>query len=92
MPRSYSIAEARNDLPTLIHEVERGGPVKITRRGKPVAILLSAEEYDRMARARPTFTEAYNAWRSSVDLDEVAVPMSHFADLRDPSPGRPVKL
>lgn len=37
MPKSYSIAEARNDLPSILHDVERGGSVTITRCGKPVA-------------------------------------------------------
>ncbi len=92
MPKSYSIAEARSDLPGLIHDVERGGPVKITRRGKPVAVILSVQEYDRITVSRPTFAEAYEAWKSSVDFDEIAVEPDHFAALRDRSPGREVKL
>jgi prevent-host-death family protein len=92
MPKSYSIAEARNDLPGLIHDVERGGPVKITRRGKPVAVILSVQDYDRIAGSRPTFAEAYEAWKRSVDLDEVAVEPDHFGALRGRSPGRVVKL
>ena len=92
MPKSYSIAEARNDLPALIHEVERGDPVKITRHGKAVAVILSAEEYARIAPSRPSFPEAYEAWRRSVDLEQIAVTAEHFTSLRDRSPGRPVKL
>ena len=92
MPKSYSIAEARNDLPGLIHDVERGDPVKITRRGKPVAVLLSAREYDRIAATRPTFADAYATWKSSVDFDEIAVEPDHFAARRERSPGREVKL
>ena len=92
MPKSYSIAEARNELPGLIHDVERGGPVKITRRGKPVAVLLSVEEYDRIAPSKPSFAEAYEAWQRSVDKDQIAVEPDHFSALRDGSPGREVKL
>lgn len=92
MAKSYSVAEARSELPELIHAVERGRPVKITRRGKPVAVLLSVREYERMASSRPGFAEAYEAWRASVDLAEVGVEPEHFAALRDSSPGRPVKL
>ena len=92
MPRSYSIAEARNELPGLIHDVERRGPVKITRRGKPVAVLLSAEEYDRIAPARPGFSEAYEAWKRGVGKEGTAVEPEHFSALRDRSPGREVKL
>ena len=87
---SYSVAEARNDLPGLIHAVDRRGPVKITRRGKPVAVLLSIDQYDRIAAPRPTFTEAYAAWRSSTR--DVAVDRAHFERLRDRRPGRAVDL
>lgn len=92
MSKSYSIAEARNELPGLVHDVERGGPVKITRRGRPVAVLLSLEEYERIAPAMPTFTAAYDAWKRSVDKDNSAVEPDHFSALRDRSPGREVKL
>ena len=43
-----SVAQARNSLTRLIHEAEGGNAVRITRRGKPVAILVSQEEYDRL--------------------------------------------
>ena len=92
MPKSYSIAEARNELPGLIHDVERRGPVRITRRGKPVAVLLSVEEYDRIAPPKPNFAEAYEAWQRSVDKHQSAVEPDHFSALRDRSPGREVKL
>lgn len=92
MPKSYSIAEARNDLPGLIHDVERGGPVRITRRGMPVAVILSVQEYERIAPTKPTFAEAYEAWKRGVGLDGIDVDPDHFAALRDRSPGREVKL
>jgi len=92
MPKSYSIADARNDLPGVIHDVAHGGPARITRRGKPVAVILSVHDYERITAGKPTFREAYEAWRSSVAWDEVAVPAEHFAGLRDRSPGRDVKL
>lgn len=48
MPRDISIAEARNKLPALVHSVEGGPAVRLTRRGKPVAMLVSLEEYERL--------------------------------------------
>jgi prevent-host-death family protein len=77
MRKSYSVAEARNDLSSILHDVERGGPVKITRRGKPVAVILSVQEYDRLTVPKPTFAEAYEAWKSSVDFDKIAVEPDH---------------
>lgn len=43
-----SIAEAKTHLTHLIHKAERGEAVHITRRGKPVAVLLSEDEYARL--------------------------------------------
>ena len=49
---TYSIAEARHDLPALVHEAERLGVVPITRRGQVVARLIAEHEYQRLARSR----------------------------------------
>jgi prevent-host-death family protein len=47
-----SIAEAKTQLTRLIRQVERGESVHITRRGKPVAVLLSENEYARLRRGQ----------------------------------------
>lgn len=72
--RQYSVAEARDKLAALVHEAERGRPVRITRRGKPVAVLVSESEFQR-GRRRPAqgLGEAILAWRSrygGVDLTD----------------------
>jgi len=83
-----SVAEVRRRLPQLLREVEGGEGIRITRRGRPVAVLLSVEEYERLRRRRPSFRAALARFREQVgegeglDLD---VP-------RDPSPGREVEL
>lgn len=48
-----SIAEAKNRLPALIHQVEAGEAVTITRRGKPVAVVVSVEAYEQLMKAAP---------------------------------------
>ena len=45
MERQFTIAEAKSRLPAIIHSVEDGPSVKLTRHGKPVAVLLSIHEY-----------------------------------------------
>jgi prevent-host-death family protein len=45
-----SIAEAKTQLTRLIQQAERGEAVHITRRGKPVAVLLSEDEYRGLCR------------------------------------------
>lgn len=86
MQKSYSITEARNDLSGLIHDVERRGLLEITRRGRPVAVLLSVEEFDRIAPAKPSFSEAYRAWKRGTARSGTAVEPEHFSALRDRSP------
>jgi prevent-host-death family protein len=46
-----SIAEAKTQLTRLIYQAERGEAVHITRRGKPVAVLLSEDEYARLRQS-----------------------------------------
>lgn len=43
MPESYTITEAKNRLPSLVHRVEKGPAVKLTRHGRPVAVLVSRD-------------------------------------------------
>ena len=52
MNDAYSIAEAKNNLSGLVHEAEQGHPVRLTRRGKSVAVLISTEQYERLSKPR----------------------------------------
>ena len=46
------VFEAKNRLPALLDEVEQGGEVLITRRGKPVARLIAADSGFDCVKAR----------------------------------------
>jgi prevent-host-death family protein len=56
MERFVSVAEARDDLPTLLEQVARGVQIVITRRGRRHAVLLNygqlqtLQEVARLAR------------------------------------------
>ena len=65
-----SITEAKNRLTRLIYQAERGETVHITRRGRPVAVLLSEAEYGRLSRGtvRPTFWDAIREMRTDPRL------------------------
>lgn len=52
MTRSFSITQAKDRLPEIVREVESGGTVALTRRGKPVAILMSTAKYERLQRRK----------------------------------------
>lgn len=78
MSKHYSIAEAKNQLPAVIHEAEAGEPIEITRHGKAVAVVLSMAEYRRLLGERPDLWASYQAWRaqgpvlSDADVDALA--------------------
>ena len=48
MSNPVSIADAKNNLPRLIHEAEEGGAIELTRRGKPVAVIVSMAQYRKL--------------------------------------------
>lgn len=86
MKRAVSIAEAKNNLPALVHEAERH-PVVIERRGKRVAVLVSAATYDRLAGGGGDFWAAVQKFRERHDLEKLDLG-SAFDDVRDRAPGR----
>ena len=90
MERQYSIADAKNKLPSIIHAVEKGPLVKLTRRGKTVAILLSIEEYERLSRKKGSFWCALTSFRKIAQNENIEINNADFKGLRDHSPGREV--
>jgi prevent-host-death family protein len=90
MPKSYSIAEARHNLAALVHELEHKSLIALTRRGEPVAMLLSIEEYQRLLAKKTNFWDAYIAFRDEVDLSQLNIEPEVFDEVRDHSPGREV--
>ncbi|WP_437800665.1 type II toxin-antitoxin system Phd/YefM family antitoxin [Sorangium sp. So ce693] len=92
MAHRYSVAEARANLPSIIEQAEAGEIVELTRRGRPVAVVLSREEFERLRSDRPSFGDAYRAFRERHDLEEVGLERDFAASIRDRSPGRQVKL
>jgi prevent-host-death family protein len=89
MVKRYSITEARDNLSRLVQEAEEGTQVELTRRGKPVAVLVGVEDFERLPKNKPGFWEAYQEFRRRVDLEELNFdPDEIFRDVRDQSPGR----
>ena len=88
MSKSYSISEARDNFAAIVHDVERDSAVELTRRDKPVAVLLSIGEYRRLLGGKETFWDAYSGLRDRFDLEGLNIVPSIFEGLRDVSPGR----
>jgi prevent-host-death family protein len=92
VPKSFSIADARNRLARVVHDVETGPPVELTRRGKRVAMIVSVREFERLSGARGSFSSALQRFRKANDLRSAGISPRLFRKLRDRSPGRPVKI
>ena len=94
--RETSIRDARNALTTLIHEAERGNPVRLTRRGKPVAVLLSDREFKRLStsgRSRQGFAAFGQTWRREMIAKGIPfITRKEIDGLRDRRPGRKFSL
>jgi len=88
---TFSIAEARNRFTAIIRGLKRQPLVEVTRRGKPVAVLLSIEEYKRLAEQPRRFWDTYQAFRTQTPLETLDIESEIFA-VRDPSPGREISL
>ena len=81
-----SIAEAKNHLPRIVQQAEAGETVRISRRGKPVAVLISDREYARLNALRPVFTDFAREWRKHMIARGIEFPVSDdFENLRDNS-------
>src|SRR5687767_7876355 len=90
--KSYSIARARARLADIVDEVEAGSEVELTRRGKKVAVVMSAAKYARLRGERAAFMTAYETFRATHDLAEAGVDSSWARELRQKDVGRPVKM
>ncbi len=92
MAKQYSIAEARSSLPCIVDEAEAGGQIELTRRGKPVAVVISLRDAERLRSARPQFGNAYNIFLKKHSLEEVGLEADFIAGLREKDTGRKVRL
>ena len=90
--KSYTVAHARAKLAQIVDEVEGGKEVELTRRGKKVAVVMSAAKYARLRGDRVAFMTAYETFCGAHDLEEVGVESGWTSGLRDRNVGRDVKL
>ena len=84
MPKRYSIAEARNHLPAIVHDAENGAPIELTRRGKPVAVLISASEWASIEETLYLLRSPANAKRLLESIAELECGGGEDHDLIQP--------
>lgn len=87
-PASFTIAQARTHFPGLIHDAEKGKPVEITRRGKPVAILVSVDAYRHWTSPRPGFWDVVSTFRGRIEATKAGLAPKDFQGIRENKPGR----
>jgi prevent-host-death family protein len=87
----YTIAEARHNLAAIVHELEEKERVELTRRGEPVAVLLSMRAYQRLTAPKVSFSHAYQKFRQTYPLEELDIQPDVFDEVRDRSAGREVR-
>jgi len=86
--RRVSVVEAKNKLPSIIHEVEQGSIVEITRHGKAVAIVVGQKDYERLKEKGQGFWVTLGKIRNLLSSEGIVFKESDFLNLRDPSTGR----
>lgn len=79
------MAEARRRFREILDRVEAGETVEISRRGEVVAMVTPPVPEQRR---QESFAEWLTRWRAESGVDEWPDD-DPFADVRDPSPGRP---
>jgi prevent-host-death family protein len=92
MSKSYTVASARAKLAEIVDAVEAGKDVELTRRGKKVAVVMSAARYARLRGDRVAFMTAYETFCEGHALEEVGADPGWSNGLRDRHSGRDVKL
>lgn len=92
MSNKYSIAEARSRLAAILDQAEAGREIELTRRGRPVAVVVSLRQFERLRGDRSRFGDAYRTFLKKYSLEEVGVENDFAASIREKRIGREVSL
>src|SRR6185295_3312771 len=88
--KEYSIADARRNLPDLVNAVEAGAKMRLTRRGRPITIVVSVNDYERLTQKRTSFAEAFAEFRKRFPNRAGKPGPSYWVSLRNRGSGRKV--
>ena len=67
--KTSTIAEAKNNLSQLIHQLDSDEAIHLTRHGKPVAVMLSEANYQKLTKKKCSLYQAIQQWRSQLESD-----------------------
>ncbi len=65
--KTFSVADARKNLPALMHMAEKGEPVMITRRNSPAVVVISEASYRALSDRKQGFTEFLSKWQDDLN-------------------------
>lgn len=54
---NWHLQDAKNNFSKVVQKAMTEGPQTVTLRGKPAAVVISAEEFDRLSNRKPSFIE-----------------------------------
>lgn len=71
-----TIYEARNNFSALVKKAENGEPVELTRHDKPVAVIISYDEYEKRKPKESFFDWLMKFRKENEDvLDDEGIPL-----------------
>ena len=82
-----SIYEARNNFSALVKTAEEGEVVELTRYDKPVAVIISYEEYEKMDNEKPNLLDKLQALKKEYAdvVDDVGFDITPSRECPDPT-------
>lgn len=80
---AYSIAEAKAHLSALVEQVERGEPVTLTKRGRPVVRMVSLTELPPKPKADLARLRGFRATQKMSPINSAVM----IRKMRDGEPG-----
>ncbi len=87
--KTSTIAEAKNNLSHLIHQLEVEEPIHLTRYGKPVAVMMSETQYKQLISPVKSLNSAILNWRNQlVEPSDIALSDKELNTIRKESSGR----
>ncbi|HEX4336159.1 MAG TPA: type II toxin-antitoxin system Phd/YefM family antitoxin [Polyangiaceae bacterium] len=81
------MSEARASFAAVLDRVEQGDPVRVTRAGKPVAVIVSLDQYREGELGAGSATKAFRSFMKNLDQRALKGP-DPWRGTRDETPGR----
>jgi prevent-host-death family protein len=90
--QSVPLFEAKNRLTALVHEAEEGDPIRITRHGRAVAVLMGSADYAKLIAKDRSFSANLARFSTEWPPDEAEDYADPFAGIRSDEAGRRIEL